>query len=38
MDVSRLRALGWSARTPLEDGLRKAYDWYVNNAAIRQPA
>jgi GDP-L-fucose synthase len=33
MDVSRLRALGWSARTPLEEGFRKAYDWYAANAA-----
>ena len=33
MDVSRLRALGWQARTPLEEGLRKAYDWYVRNLA-----
>jgi GDP-L-fucose synthase len=37
MDVSRLRALGWTAGTPLEAGLRKAYDWYVRNAAARQP-
>ena len=26
MDVSRLRALGWQARTPLEEGFRKAFD------------
>ncbi|HYC48842.1 MAG TPA: GDP-L-fucose synthase [Burkholderiales bacterium] len=25
LDVSRLNALGWSARTPLEDGIRMAY-------------
>ena len=37
MDVSRLRALGWTAPTPLEEGLRKAYDWYVRNAAVLQP-
>jgi GDP-L-fucose synthase len=37
MDVSRLRALGWTAPTPLEEGLRKAYDWYVRNAAVPQP-
>ncbi|MEA3192954.1 MAG: GDP-L-fucose synthase [Betaproteobacteria bacterium] len=35
MDVSRLRALGWSAKTPLERGLRAAYEWYVGNAAAR---
>jgi GDP-L-fucose synthase len=37
MDVSRLRALGWTARTPLDEGFRKAYDWYVKNAAARVP-
>ncbi|KQB51549.1 GDP-fucose synthetase [Pseudomonas endophytica] len=31
MDVSRLKALGWQASINLEDGLRDAYDWYVNN-------
>jgi GDP-L-fucose synthase len=33
MDSAKLRALGWQAKTPLEDGLRKAYAWYVANAA-----
>ncbi|SDR82071.1 GDP-L-fucose synthase [Pseudomonas oryzae] len=31
MDVSRLRALGWQASIGLEDGLRDAYRWYVEN-------
>jgi len=35
MDVSRLRGLGWQARTPLEAGFRSAYDWYVTNVAAR---
>ncbi len=35
MDVSRLTALGWKARTPLEEGFRAAYRWYVDNAAAR---
>ena len=26
LDVSRLKALGWTARTPLEDGIRLAYE------------
>ena len=29
MDVSRLNALGWRARTALEDGVRATYEWYV---------
>jgi GDP-L-fucose synthase len=33
MDVSRLRALGWSASTNFETGLREAYNWYVSNVA-----
>jgi len=31
MDVSRLKALGWQADIGLEDGLRDAYGWYVEN-------
>ncbi len=30
LDVSRLRQLGWTAATPLRDGLAKTYDWYVS--------
>jgi len=29
MDVSRMRALGWSAKTGFEDGLKQAYAWYL---------
>lgn len=31
MDVSRLAALGWKATIALEDGLRDAYGWFVEN-------
>lgn len=31
MDVSRLKTLGWQASIRLEDGLKDAYNWYVNN-------
>ena len=31
MDVSRLKALGWQSSISLEDGLRNAYCWYVEN-------
>jgi GDP-L-fucose synthase len=33
MDVSRLRALGWSAPTEFGAGMRDAYQWYVANVA-----
>jgi len=31
MDVSRLESLGWKAGISLEDGLRDAYQWFVEN-------
>ena len=33
MDVSRINALGWTARTEFEAGLNEAYRWYVANVA-----
>jgi len=38
MDVSRLKALGWTARTPLERGFRTAYQWYVAKVTAREPS
>jgi GDP-L-fucose synthase len=35
MDVSRLSALGWTAPTDFESGMREAYRWYVDNVASR---
>jgi GDP-L-fucose synthase len=29
LDVSRLRDLGWSARTDLAEGVRATFDWYL---------
>ncbi len=34
LDVSRLRALGWRARTPLPEGVGELYAWYLTH----QPA
>jgi GDP-L-fucose synthase len=36
MDVSRLRALGWTAQTDFETGMKEAYRWYVVNVAERR--
>ena len=35
LDVSRLKALGWQASMPLEEGLRQAYRWFVEYEAER---
>jgi GDP-L-fucose synthase len=31
LDVSRLSALGWKARTSLEEGIRQTYRWFLEN-------
>ena len=31
LDVTRLDALGWQARIPLQDGVQQAYDWMVKH-------
>jgi GDP-L-fucose synthase len=36
LDVSRMTALGWQARTPLEEGLKKTYDWFCRSPWARQ--
>lgn len=35
LDVSRLRALGWRPRIPLEEGIRQTYRWYVETLGGR---
>ncbi len=32
VDVDRIAAMGWQAKVPLEEGLRRSYDWYSANA------
>jgi GDP-L-fucose synthase len=32
LDVSALDRLGWKAKTAFTDGLRRTYDWYLNNS------
>lgn len=31
MDVSRINSLGWKYKTELEEGIKKTYDWFINN-------
>ena len=33
LDVSKINALGWKAKTPLREGLQTAYAWYLANVA-----
>ncbi len=35
LDVSRIGALGWQARTPLEEGLAGAYAWALAQGVLR---
>lgn len=32
MDVSRINNLGWKATTSLEEGIKKTYEWFVENS------
>ncbi len=34
LDTSRLSRLGWTYSTPLEDGLRQTYDWFVRSGPL----
>jgi GDP-L-fucose synthase len=34
LDVSKLHALGWRHRTPLADGLRSTYEWFLANPSF----
>ena len=31
MDVSKMKSLGWNYSTELEDGIKKTYQWFLNN-------
>ena len=33
LDVTRLHKLGWKHSTSLEDGIKKAYEWFLENKA-----
>ena len=34
LDVSRLKTLGWIARTPLAEGIAETYRWFLNSSAM----
>lgn len=35
MDVSRLHNLGWNHKTSLEEGIKKTYEWYLEQLRIK---
>lgn len=35
VDVSKINALGWKATISLEEGLQKAYKWFLDNVVVR---
>jgi GDP-L-fucose synthase len=35
VDVSKINALGWKATISLEEGLKKVYQWFLNNIAVK---
>ncbi len=38
LDVTRMKALGWQARTPLREGIGRTYRWFLNHLAQELPA
>ncbi|MEM1057824.1 MAG: GDP-L-fucose synthase [Verrucomicrobiota bacterium] len=38
MDISKIRELGWTPKTSLENGIRLAYDWYLQVAETPAPS
>jgi len=35
LDVTRIHNLGWKHKTSLEEGIRKAYEWFVKNVSVQ---
>jgi GDP-L-fucose synthase len=33
LDAGKMKALGWRAKTPLREGLKRTYAWYLENVA-----
>ena len=36
LDVSKLAGIGWRAGTELEAGVRSTYQWFLDQATVRQ--
>jgi GDP-L-fucose synthase len=33
LDVTRLESLGWKAQISLDEGIRKTYQWFIENSS-----
>ena len=38
LDVSTLSRMGWQAKVPLPDGLRRTYAWFLKSPWVQEPA
>lgn len=38
LDITRIRSLGWQAKTNLEEGIKNTYTWYMQHFSARRPA
>jgi GDP-L-fucose synthase len=36
LDISRITSMGWQARTSLQEGLQKTYDWFCRSPWVEQ--
>ena len=36
LDVTRLEAFGWKAQISLEEGIRKTYEWFIENSSTER--
>jgi GDP-L-fucose synthase len=36
LDVSRINNLGWKAKTSLQDGINKTYEWYLEQEKVKR--
>ena len=36
MDVSKMKELGWQYSTELENGIKKTYQWFLENIKTRK--
>jgi len=38
LDLSKMNALGWQAKTPLKEGLEQTYQWFLDNIDSQKAA